>query len=65
MINNQLRQGLESSRNTIIPAIGELIYTTYTKKVYIGDGVTIGGILLNQDILTDITIDGGQIIVQD
>lgn len=39
----QLRRGLEADRTTIIPAVGELIYTTDTKLVYVGDGSTVGG----------------------
>ena len=39
----QLRRGLEADRTTIVPANGELIYTTDTKQVYVGDGSTIGG----------------------
>jgi hypothetical protein len=39
----QIRRGLEASRTSITPAIGEMVYTTDTKKVYIGDGTTLGG----------------------
>lgn len=39
----QLRRGVEADRTTIVPANGELIYTTDTKQVYVGDGSTIGG----------------------
>lgn len=39
----QIRRGLEADRTTITPAEGEPIYTTDTKQVYIGDGVTAGG----------------------
>lgn len=40
----KFRRGLESARSQIIPAAGEPIFTTDTKKVFIGDGVTRGGI---------------------
>jgi hypothetical protein len=44
----QIRRGVEGSgtggRLTITPATGELLYTTDTKKIYIGDGTTVGGI---------------------
>ena len=40
----QLRQGLDADRQTIVFDIGELVYTTDTKKVFIGDGVTMGGV---------------------
>ena len=38
-----LRRGLDSARSGITPAEGELVYTTDTKKVYVGDGTTAGG----------------------
>jgi hypothetical protein len=39
----QLRRGLEADRTTIVPAAGELLYVTDTKKLYVGDGATSGG----------------------
>jgi len=39
----QLRRGTSSSLTTITPAQGELVYTTDTKRVYVGDGSTAGG----------------------
>lgn len=40
----QLRRGLDgAARTAITPGIGELIYTTDSKKVYVGDGQTAGG----------------------
>ena len=39
----KLRRGTDSQRALITPADGELIYTTDTKKLYIGDGSTAGG----------------------
>jgi len=39
----KLRRGLNSERLMITPAEGELIYTTDTKLVYVGDGNTVGG----------------------
>jgi len=41
-----LRRGLEADRLNFIPQEGELIYVTDTKQVYVGDGVTPGGILI-------------------
>lgn len=43
----QLRRGLAADRTTITPAQGELIYTTDTKLVYVGDGTTAGGTLIS------------------
>jgi hypothetical protein len=40
----QLRRGLDgAARTAITPGIGEIIYTTDTKKVFVGDGTTAGG----------------------
>lgn len=39
----RLRRGTEAERSLITPASGELIYTTDTKKLYVGDGSTVGG----------------------
>jgi|TARA_B100000586_G_scaffold268893_1_gene246420 hypothetical protein len=39
----RLRRGTNSERALITPADGELIYTTDTKILYIGDGTTVGG----------------------
>ena len=40
----QIRRGTEAERQTITPAAGEPIFTTDTKKIYVGDGSTEGGI---------------------
>ena len=38
-----LRQGSDSDRKNVILESGELGYTTDTKRLYVGDGVTFGG----------------------
>lgn len=40
----QLRRGTNAERLQITPLAGELLYTTDTKVVYVGDGATIGGL---------------------
>lgn len=40
----RVRRGLEANRTSFTPALGEPVFTTDTKKLYIGDGVTPGGI---------------------
>jgi hypothetical protein len=40
----RLRRGTNAERLTITPEVGELVYTTDTKLVYVGDGATQGGI---------------------
>jgi hypothetical protein len=39
----QLKRGVESARSGQTPGAGELLYTTDKKKVYVGDGSTVGG----------------------
>jgi len=39
----RLRRGTNAERLAITPAEGELIYTTDTKKIFTGDGSTVGG----------------------
>jgi hypothetical protein len=46
----QFRRGTDSDRLGITPDIGEPLYTTNNKKLYIGDGVTAGGVLVSGDV---------------
>ncbi len=39
----QLLRGVEANRSTVTPALGEPLYTTDERKLYIGDGSTAGG----------------------
>lgn len=43
----KLRRGTDAQRVVITPAEGELIYTTDTKKLYVGDGSTSGGVAVD------------------
>ena len=58
----RLRRGTDSERQLITPLEGELIYTTDTKILFIGDGVTQGGLQVTGafpesiDDLTDVDI---------
>lgn len=45
----RLRRGTDAERLAITPAVGEPVYTTDTKKLYIGDGTTAGGIEVTSD----------------
>ena len=55
----QIRRGTNAERtdSTFTPAEGELIYTTDTKKLYVGDGVTPGGVAIDT-VGDDSTISG-------
>jgi len=39
----RIRRGTTTELNTITPEEGELLYTTDTKQLYVGDGIAIGG----------------------
>lgn len=39
----QVRRGTNAERQTITPQEGELLYTTDTKNIFVGDGSTAGG----------------------
>lgn len=45
----QIRRGTDAERLTIVPNVGEPIYATDTKKLYIGDGTTPGGVAVDTD----------------
>jgi len=49
----RLRRGTDAERQTITPLEGELIYTTDTEKLYVGDGTTVGGNPIDSDTITD------------
>jgi hypothetical protein len=57
----KLRRGTEAERVTAFVDIGEIVYVTDTKKVFVGDGATTGGILVGPvdaalfDVLSDTT----------
>ena len=50
----QIRRGYESERLTITPADGEPIWTIDTEKLWIGDGVTVGGNLASPEQLVGV-----------
>ena len=57
----RLRRGTDAERLLITPLQGELIYATDTKKLYVGDGATQGGVLVGpvddtaRDLVNDTT----------
>ena len=64
----QLRRGTNAQRLGLTPLQGELIYTTDTKALYVGDGTTAGGTTVGSgggggpvdlNELSDVTINGG------
>ena len=68
----KLRRGISANLSDVVPAEGELIYATDTKKLYVGDGVTDGSLLtaINDgsgggsiDGITDLTTAGPVLIL--
>lgn len=49
----RLRRGTNADRTTITPVQGEPIYTTDTKKLYVGDGTTAGGVVIGGTMSID------------
>lgn len=45
-----LRRGTNAERLTITPLEGELIYTTDTKQLFVGDGVSTGGNIISASL---------------
>jgi len=43
----RLRRGTNAERLTVTPESGEIIYVTDSKKLYVGDGSTVGGNLVS------------------
>jgi hypothetical protein len=51
----QIRRGTDAERLTTVFAAGEPVYATDTKKFYVGDGLTLGGVTIDApDFLSDI-----------
>ena len=46
----KLRRGTNAERLTITPLLGEPIWTTDTKRMYIGDGITVGGVAVGSSL---------------
>jgi len=56
----RLRRGTDAERLLVAPLQGELIYATDTKKLYVGDGATLGGVLIGPsaaDTFTELVDD--------
>jgi hypothetical protein len=46
----KVKRGLDSSRQNLIFDQGELIWTTDKKELYIGDGITLGGDIVGENL---------------
>jgi hypothetical protein len=54
----KLRKGTDAERLLITPASGELIYTTDTKQIFVGDGTTAGGVFVGPASSEALTLGG-------
>jgi hypothetical protein len=63
----QIRRGTDAERQAMVVPLapGELLYTTNTQQIYVGDGITIGGILTSgfttndaKDAAADMIVNG-------
>tara|TARA_R110000851_G_scaffold9350_5_gene34885 strand:+ start:25 stop:1272 length:1248 start_codon:yes stop_codon:yes gene_type:complete len=52
----RLRRGTDAERLAFTPVAGEPVYTTDTKKLYVGDGSTVGGVPIDTTAVS-ITLD--------
>jgi len=52
----RIRRGTDAERQTIVPLQGEPIYVTDTKKIYVGDGATQGGVLIGPQSQEDFDV---------
>lgn len=57
----RIRRGTDAERQIIIPLAGELIYTTDTKQLFVGDGTTSGGIPVGSLLAADLDLNGNNI----
>src|SRR5271163_2997931 len=48
----QIRRGVEAQRASITPDVGELLFTTDNKQIFVGDGATAGGLLVGGGSVT-------------
>jgi len=55
----RLRRGTDAERQTITPLVGELVYATDTKKIWVGDGSTLGGVAVTTELVDEISPELG------
>ena len=56
VIKLKLRRGSDAQRKTIVLDQGEMGYTIDTKRVFVGDGSTVGGIPVSNKVSTTVTL---------
>ena len=61
----QIKRGLAANRTSIVPASGELLFTTDDKAVYVGDGTTAGGVPVGKqqyELISTSTVSGASAV---
>lgn len=61
----QIKRGLSANRTSIVPASGELLFTTDDKSVYVGDGSTAGGVPVGRqqyELISTATVSGASTV---
>lgn len=53
ILPTQLRRGSLAKVENYVPAQGELVFSTTTNQVFVGDGVTVGGHLVTGGAVVD------------
>lgn len=61
IIKLKVRRGTNAQRKTVLLEQGELGYATDTKRLFVGDGVTLGGLPANTTVHLPRTSPGGRI----
>jgi hypothetical protein len=61
----QIRRGTDTERQGVVFALGELVYTTNTQKLYVGDGITTGGVDIMANMAGAVASVNGQVGVVD
>lgn len=57
----QIRRGLDSQRTAVTPDVGELLYTTDLKQLFVGDGSTAGGVLVSSGSVAYVKKNSGTV----
>ena len=53
IVKLKIRRGLDAQRTSVVLEQGELGYTTDNKRVWVGDGITLGGeVIGNKNYIT-------------
>ena len=60
----QVRRGTNAARLTTTFSSGELAWVTDNQKLYVGDGITVGGVLATESTTGLVFLTGNQTITE-